>query len=85
MTCLLVFLLSKTAVDWTSLYLDAKAAGENKDFTSYTCSNLDLMPLFDVSTSYVYLIFEIFLIWILHTLDFLLTRWLRGRYWKVFE
>ena len=44
-------------------------------------SYLDLVPLFAVSTSHLYNIFEQFLNWILLTLEFPLVCWLREKNW----
>jgi len=49
-------------------------------------SYLDLVPLFVVSRSYLYSIFETFLEWILMTFEFPLVRYLReGRWDKLLE
>lgn len=48
-------------------------------------SYLDLVPLFDVSTTHLYRTFGTFLKWILLTLEFPLVAWLRERNWKALE
>jgi DDE superfamily endonuclease len=45
-------------------------------------SYLDLVPLFDVSTSHLYNIFDQFLSWVLKALEFPLVSWLRERNWE---
>ena len=45
-------------------------------------SYLDLVPLFDVSTAHLYVLFAQFLDWVLATFEFPLFRWLRGRRWE---
>jgi hypothetical protein len=44
-------------------------------------SYLNLVPLFDVSSSHLYNIFADFLKWVLRTFQFPLVRWLRERQW----
>jgi hypothetical protein len=44
-------------------------------------SYLDLVPLFDVSKSHLYNIFDTFIAWVLKTLEFPLVKWLRESNW----
>jgi DDE superfamily endonuclease len=44
-------------------------------------SYLDLVPLFEVSTSHLYNIFHTFIAWVLQTLEFPLVAWLRECNW----
>jgi hypothetical protein len=45
-------------------------------------SYLDLVPLFDLSSSHLYNVFTIFLDWITATFELPLARWLRERNWE---
>jgi DDE superfamily endonuclease len=45
-------------------------------------SYLDLVPLFEVSTSHLYNIFHTFLAWVLKSFEFPLVPWLRERNWS---
>ena len=45
-------------------------------------SYLDLGPLFNIATSYLYEIFDDFIAWILKTLQFPLAKWLREKDWS---
>jgi DDE superfamily endonuclease len=45
-------------------------------------SYLDLVPLFDISTSHLYKTFHDFIDWILLTFEFPLPRWLREENWQ---
>lgn len=40
------------------------------------------MPLFTVSSTHLHGVFEVFLTWVLATLEFPLVHWLRGRNWE---
>jgi DDE superfamily endonuclease len=44
-------------------------------------SYLDLVPLFHISTTYLYTIFDAFLDWVMLTFEFPLVRWLRENNW----
>ena len=48
-------------------------------------SYLDLVPLFHTSTGYLYQVFDVFLGWILCTMDFPLVGWLREQNWNAVE
>lgn len=48
-------------------------------------SYLDLVPLFDVSTSHLYILFGDFLDWVLVSFEFPLVKWLREERWDVFH
>jgi DDE superfamily endonuclease len=45
-------------------------------------SCLDLVPLFGVSASYLYVLFDDFFQWILSSFQFPLVQWLRNRNWE---
>ena len=45
-------------------------------------SYLDLVPLFEVSSTHLYIVFNVFLDWILLTFEFPLVKWLREENWR---
>lgn len=48
-------------------------------------SYLDLMPLYDISVSYIYVIFDEFLDWVLKAFEFPLTKYITDENWTALE
>ena len=80
------YLLKKKGNDEEELKL---IAGEVKIAVSIRLlaggSYLDLVPLFGVSSSHLYNVFEQFLQWIISTLEFPLVAWLRQGNWTAIQ